>query len=145
MKEESKKVRELLAKILEEAKTHDEQSRRQKLATLNSLLNPKDPKPCAVIGQDNEKWIFGVKDNGLGLYFKMMRKTDVLTITLVDLYTGKEKIKSVSKKEFIAQRLNQQLIEAPYMTYQTPFGDLIRFNRYDIELFIEFLKNGGGK
>lgn len=144
MKDESKKLDELLAKILEDAKNDRLKQAREKVLILASLFAPKETTPCSVVGEDSEKRIFGVKDRGQGLYFKMMKNTDVLVITLIDLYSGKEKSRSVSKKEFIEKRLNQELIEAPYMTYQTPFGDLVRFNKTDINLFIEFLKSGGG-
>lgn len=144
MKKNNRPELETIKRLLEELGRMKEAQHKGKIDIINSLLNPKTEEPCATVGEDDEKQIFGVKDGNHGLYFHMMKKTDELIVRLVDLPSGKEKRTSTSKKEFIQKNLNQELLEAPYLTYQTPFGDLVRFNQTDVALYIAFLKTGGG-
>lgn len=144
MKQNNRPELETIKRILEELARMKEAQHKGKIEIINSLLNPKSEEPCATLGEDDEKHIFGVKDGNHGLYFHLMKKTDELIICLVDLPSGKEKRISASKKEFVETNLNQELLEAPYLTYKTPFGDLVRFNQMDVALYIAFLKLGGG-
>ncbi len=135
---------EMIKRILEELALIKEANRKGTEDLLLSLLSPKNEMPCASIGEDSEKHILGVKDGNNALYFHMMKKTDDFIIRLVDLPSGKEKITTTSKKDFVEKHLNQKLLEAPYLTYKTPFGDLVRFNSTDVALYIAFLKLNGG-
>lgn len=145
MKEKKETELEKIREILEELARIKEENRKGTADLLNSLLNPKDPTPCATIGEDDDKHILGVKDGNHGLVFQMAKHTDEFIIRLIDLPSGTEKKSTTSKKDFIEKHLNQKLLEAPYLTYKTPFGDLVRFNQTDVALYIAFLKIGGGQ